>query len=68
MCMNSQKIVRGSEVARRFGVSRRTIDRWVSGGAFPAPLRLSERSRAAVWFEEDLIAHIAARAAARAST
>ncbi|WP_392389109.1 helix-turn-helix transcriptional regulator [Burkholderia multivorans] len=66
--MTSQNLVRGSEVARRLGVSRRTLDRWVAAGAFVPPLRLSARSRTAVWLEEDLAAHLEMRAAARAST
>ncbi|WP_425102708.1 helix-turn-helix transcriptional regulator [Burkholderia ambifaria] len=60
--------MRKPEVARRLGVSERTIDRWVAAGAFVPPMRLSARSRAAVWHEDDLVAHLGMCAAARAST
>ncbi|WP_425340582.1 helix-turn-helix transcriptional regulator [Burkholderia seminalis] len=66
--MTSQKLIRKPEVARRLGVCAKTIDRWVAAGVFVPPMRLSARSRAAVWLEEDLAAHLDKRVAARAST
>ena len=38
------KILRGPEVSARVGLSRATLYRMIARGAFPRPVRLSERA------------------------
>lgn len=41
------------QVARRFGISRRTLERLISSGEFPRPLKLNGASR---FTEDDVVA------------
>src|SRR5687768_8499086 len=45
------------QVAKAFGVSRRTISRWIRAGKFPHPLRLGA-GRLARFLPDDLNAHL----------
>ncbi len=49
---NETPFLRDIEVAKRYGVSRPTIWRWVSNGNFPRPIKLSAGS--ARWSFSDL--------------
>jgi DNA-binding transcriptional MerR regulator len=40
-----------SATARRFGVSNRSIDRWLANGIFPKPIRINGRK---YWAVRDL--------------
>lgn len=56
-------LLRLPEVLRRTGLGRSVLYREIAAGAFPAPVRLSERSTA--WPEHEISAWIAARIAER---
>lgn len=56
--------LRDEDVARRFGVARSTIWRWVGLGILPQPCRLGPATTR--WHEKD-IAAFEARAASRRS-
>jgi prophage regulatory protein len=43
--MTELRIVRVAEAARRLGVNRSTIWRWVAAGIMPAPLKLGPAAR-----------------------
>jgi predicted DNA-binding transcriptional regulator AlpA len=59
----SIKLVRQPEVCEALGIVRITLDRWVRGGAFPAPIRISEKTYA--WRLADVEAWIAQRSRSR---
>ena len=46
--------MRDEEVAKRFGVARSTIWRWVQLGCFPKPYRLGPSTTR--WHEKDIVA------------
>jgi prophage regulatory protein len=54
------RFIRPNEVLRMIGVSRTTLWRMVQAGAFPRPVRITERSRGYVL--EDIEAWMKARA------
>jgi len=46
--------MRDEEVAKRFGVARSTIWRWVQLGCFPKPYRLGPSTTR--WHQKDIVA------------
>lgn len=59
------RFIRPTEVLRMIGVSRTTLWRMVQAGAFPAPVRITDRSRGYVL--EDVEAWMKSRAEPRAT-
>lgn len=59
------RFIRPTEVLRMIGVSRTTLWRMVQAGAFPAPVRITDRSRGYVL--EDVEAWMKSRAEPAAS-
>jgi prophage regulatory protein len=56
------KMLTMKEVCRRLGVTRATVYRWVSGGWFPSPKKLSNyRTGRIAWPETTIEAWLAAR-------
>ena len=51
---NSDMYLRDEDVAKRFGVARSTIWRWVKQGLFPQPYRLGPSTTR--WQEKDILA------------
>lgn len=56
-------LIRREEVLRRTGLPKSTLYTAIAEGTFPAPVPISERSRA--WVEQEVDDWIAARIAAR---
>lgn len=52
---SSERYLRDTAVAQRYGVSRQTVWRWVAQGRLPEPIKLSEG--ATRWRVSDLLAH-----------
>ncbi|MDE0237493.1 MAG: AlpA family phage regulatory protein [bacterium] len=59
----NREFLRRRDVCARYGISTTTLHRWVSGGEFPAPVRLGGRS--VRWRVSDLDRWEAERAALR---
>ncbi|MGQ0698263.1 MAG: helix-turn-helix transcriptional regulator [Panacagrimonas sp.] len=57
----AERLLRLNEVLSRVGVSRSTLYAWISDGAFPAPVRLSQHLSA--WPESSVSAWIELRIA-----
>jgi len=60
-----RRILRKREVLAASGYKPTQLDELINQGKFPAPVHLSEGSRAVGWFEDEIIAHQEARRAER---
>lgn len=49
------RMLNAADVARMFGVTRVTIDRWIGQGGFPRPLQPSGRKGRRYWPEKALL-------------
>ncbi|RMA82718.1 helix-turn-helix transcriptional regulator [Umboniibacter marinipuniceus] len=61
--MNKNKdllLLRKPHVAALLSISTSTLDRWVAGGIFPAPLKFGSYKSCAMWRYEDLLSWVAA--------
>lgn len=58
-----ERILRMAEVARRLGVSRVSVHRWYTNGAFPAPRVIGNGSKRPMhgWLESDVDAWLRSR-------
>jgi prophage regulatory protein len=63
-----RRILRRKQVLEASGYRPTQLDELIKEGKFPAPIHLSEGSRAVGWFEDEVAEHQAARAAERDRT
>jgi prophage regulatory protein len=64
----SRRILRLPAVTAKTGVCPDTIYRWARNGQFPKPIKLNRSGRASGWFEDEVEAFLATRAAERDAT
>ena len=58
MALNLEKLVTRAQIAEAFGVSTKTVTRWVAAGKFPPPIHVLGGSR---WREKDVTDYVARR-------
>ena len=57
---SKRPLISPTEVAKRLGISRRTLYDWIAGGYFPAPTRFGPDGRMQKWEVDEVEAFIEA--------